>query len=116
MACCVVCQAAATLYCDNDKAFLCADCDHRIHSINAVAARHTRTRLCELCVKAVCTVFCRNDKAYLCDDCDAEIHQHNPLAASHDIVPVGALGAAAAPGGKGAEEVSCRVAPLWKGR
>lgn len=83
---CVVCQAAATLYCQNDNAFLCKECDVTIHSSNVVAQRHTRVKVCELCSKQASTVFCKNDNAFLCDGCDAEIHLNNPLAVRHDIV------------------------------
>lgn len=87
MATCVVCQAAAFVYCHNDQAFLCAGCDSSIHSSNALAARHCRVKVCELCHKKQSTVFCKNDQAFLCDYCDADIHLNNPLGARHELVP-----------------------------
>lgn len=88
MAICIVCEMAAAVYCENDQAYLCSECDHKIHSSNLVASRHVRVKVCELCRKASATVYCKNDQAYLCDECDTEIHSNNPLASRHDIVPV----------------------------
>lgn len=85
---CLVCASQASVFCENDGAFLCRECDHKVHTSNAVVARHNRVRVCELCHGKVSTVFCKNDKAFLCEDCDAEIHQSNPLAARHEVVPV----------------------------
>ncbi|KAG2500283.1 hypothetical protein HYH03_001861 [Edaphochlamys debaryana] len=80
---CVVCAAAAAVYCDNDKALLCNACDVRVHTSNPVAARHTRHNLCEgRCGKA-CTLFCSCDNAHMCEAC----HSANPLAATHSVEP-----------------------------
>lgn len=65
MTACVVCAAAAKVYCDADKAFLCTDCDKKVHSSNVLAARHVRKPVCELCKASVCTVYCCNDTAYV---------------------------------------------------
>lgn len=90
---CVVCEAAASLYCASDKAWLCKGCDVQIHAQNAVAARHGRVPACELCAKVAATSFCRNDNAFLCEACNVHIHAGNPLAARHEVIP--ALEAAA---------------------
>lgn len=84
-ACCLVCSAAATVYCSNDEAFLCNACDASCHS-GALAMRHIRSRVCALCSRKASTVFCRNDDAFLCTECDAQAHA-NPLAARHIRVP-----------------------------
>eukprot|EP01026_Neomeris_dumetosa_P025503 TRINITY_DN20_c13_g1_i2.p1 TRINITY_DN20_c13_g1~~TRINITY_DN20_c13_g1_i2.p1 ORF type:complete len:135 (-),score=20.48 TRINITY_DN20_c13_g1_i2:51-455(-) len=39
---CVVCKQAAQVYCDNDKAYLCAKCDDLVHSANCVVSGHIR--------------------------------------------------------------------------
>lgn len=87
MATCCVCESPAKLWCENDKAFLCAECDHKVHSSNALAARHSRFPICELCKSSACQVYCCQDKAYLCDVCDAAVHSDNVLAARHMVVP-----------------------------
>ncbi|KXZ52279.1 hypothetical protein GPECTOR_10g911 [Gonium pectorale] len=84
---CVVCAAKATVYCDNDKALLCKDCDTRIHMSNAVAARHVRRVPCEGGCRGGASLFCRCDNAYMCDGC----HSSNPLASSHKVEPVAPL-------------------------
>lgn len=84
---CIVCQLPAIVYCQNDQAFLCKECDNKTHNCNPVAARHLRVKVCELCNKQASTVYCKNDQAFLCDECDSEIHLNNPLAARHEIIP-----------------------------
>ncbi|PNH09754.1 Zinc finger protein CONSTANS-LIKE 5 [Tetrabaena socialis] len=84
MASCVVCSAPASIYCDNDKAMLCKDCDVRIHTSNAVAARHTRRPTCQGCQGGVACYFNRHESAFLCEPC----HSANPLSATHEVEPV----------------------------
>jgi hypothetical protein len=36
---CVVCTLPASVYCENDRALLCTDCDRRIHLSNAVRSQ-----------------------------------------------------------------------------
>ncbi|GFR42259.1 hypothetical protein Agub_g3154 [Astrephomene gubernaculifera] len=84
---CVVCAAQAAVYCENDKALLCKDCDTRIHLSNAVAARHTRRVPCEGGCSKGASLFCRCDNAYMCDAC----HGANPLSATHEVEPAAPL-------------------------
>eukprot|EP00775_Hariotina_reticulata_P010680 gene10680-10839_t len=79
--------AAASVYCRNDEAWLCATCDQSVHS-NPIAARHVRVPKCALCVKHS-SFYCQNDKAFLCGGCNEHIHAGNPLAARHNIIPAG---------------------------
>ena len=45
---CIVCGAAADVYCHNDDANLCFACDHTVHSAHALALTHHRTPIAEL--------------------------------------------------------------------
>ncbi|GIL77720.1 hypothetical protein Vretimale_6746 [Volvox reticuliferus] len=84
---CVVCAAPAGVYCENDKALLCKDCDFRIHMSNAVAARHVRRIPCEGGCSKGASLFCRCDNAYMCEAC----HCANPLSSSHETEPAPTL-------------------------
>lgn len=108
MSTCVVCSAPAKVYCENDKAFLCKECDVTIHTSNALAAKHTRVPTCDLCFHNVATTFCKNDNAYLCNDCDHAIHLNNPLASRHEVVSASVAFAEALQGG------SCCACPPGK--
>lgn len=46
---CELCKSVARLYCDSDEAILCWDCDSRVHAANFLAAKHSRTLLCNTC-------------------------------------------------------------------
>ncbi|GMI78179.1 CONSTANS-LIKE 2, CONSTANS-like 2, B-box domain protein 3 [Hibiscus trionum] len=86
---CDSCQAAAcTLYCHTDSAFLCNDCDKRIHGGNPMALSHHRVWICAACETAPAAVTCSADAASLCIDCDIQIHSVNPLARRHTRVPI----------------------------
>ncbi|XP_078438398.1 zinc finger protein CONSTANS-LIKE 3-like [Wolffia australiana] len=86
---CDVCRSsAAVLFCRADAAFLCLDCDAKIHSANKLASRHGRVYLCEVCEQAPAAVTCKADAATLCVSCDADIHTANPLARRHHRSPV----------------------------
>jgi zinc finger protein CONSTANS len=87
MSSCIVCCAPAKIWCENDKAFLCAGCDLTIHTANSLAAKHTRGPVCDLCFRVAAVTFCKNDSAFLCVECDKAIHLNNPLAARHEVVP-----------------------------
>lgn len=87
MANCMVCASSATVYCEADNAFLCADCDVKVHSANVLSQRHSRVPTCQLCCNAGSTVYCTNDKAYLCNGCDKQMHTANALSARHVLVP-----------------------------
>lgn len=85
---CVVCEAQAVIYCYNDDAYLCRACDEQVHSANALAQKHERVKICELCCAAPSAVYCKNDKAYLCKACDESSHV-GPVMSKHERVPVG---------------------------
>ena len=125
---CSMCASqAATLWCHNDAAALCAQCDQSVHSRNPLAARHVRVPLCELCERLAATVYCRQvrvspvdkrspeagraeatarshcpprapqDAASLCDGCSRDIHAANPLAGRHVLEAVRPVTAAPVP-------------------
>ncbi|CAH2061171.1 unnamed protein product [Thlaspi arvense] len=81
-------SSAATLFCRADAAFLCGDCDGKIHTANKLASRHERVWLCEVCEQAPAHVTCKADAASLCVACDRDIHSANPLSRRHERVPV----------------------------
>ncbi|GKV16896.1 hypothetical protein SLEP1_g27466 [Rubroshorea leprosula] len=86
---CDTCRSAAcTVYCRADSAYLCADCDARVHAANRVASRHERVWVCEACERAPAAFLCKADAASLCASCDADIHSANPLARRHQRVPI----------------------------
>uniref|UniRef100_A0A1J3JJE2 Zinc finger protein CONSTANS-LIKE 3 n=1 Tax=Noccaea caerulescens TaxID=107243 RepID=A0A1J3JJE2_NOCCA len=81
-------STAATLFCRADAAFLCSECDGKIHTANKLASRHERVWLCEVCEQAPAHVTCKADAAALCVTCDRDIHSANPLSRRHERVPV----------------------------
>lgn len=81
-------SATATLFCRADSAFLCPNCDSKIHAANKLASRHARVWVCEVCEQAPAHVTCKADAAALCVTCDRDIHSANPLARRHERVPV----------------------------
>ncbi|KAJ0090112.1 hypothetical protein Patl1_14354 [Pistacia atlantica] len=82
---CDTCKAAASaVFCRVDSAFLCLNCDARIHSVN----KHARVWMCEVCEQAPAAVTCKADAAALCVTCDNDIHSANPLARRHERNPV----------------------------
>ncbi|XP_022750355.1 zinc finger protein CONSTANS-LIKE 4-like [Durio zibethinus] len=81
-------SATATLFCRADSAFLCSNCDSKIHAANKLASRHARVCVCEVCEQAPAHVTCKADAAALCVTCDRDIHSANPLARRHERVPV----------------------------
>lgn len=81
-------SATAALYCRPDAAFLCLNCDSKIHAANKLASRHARVWVCEVCEQAPAYVTCKADAAALCVSCDRDIHSANPLARRHERVPV----------------------------
>ncbi|KAG2308261.1 hypothetical protein Bca4012_082670 [Brassica carinata] len=89
-------SAAATLFCRADAAFLCGECDGKIHTANKLASRHERVWLCQVCEQAPAHVTCKADAAALCVTCDRDIHSANPLSRRHDRVPVAPLGSSSA--------------------
>nr|ARS25033.1 CONSTANS [Triadica sebifera] len=93
-------SATATLFCRADSAFLCVNCDSKVHAANKLSSRHARVWVCEVCEQAPAQVTCKADAAALCVSCDRDIHSANPLARRHERVPVtpfyGAVGSAPA--------------------
>ncbi|OVA12770.1 zinc finger protein [Macleaya cordata] len=81
-------SAACAVYCQADSAYLCTNCDARVHAANHVASRHERVWVCEACENAPAAFTCKADAAALCTSCDAEIHSANPLARRHHRVPI----------------------------
>lgn len=81
-------SSAAALFCRPDSAFLCINCDSKIHAANKLASRHIRVCLCEVCEQAPAHVTCKADAASLCVTCDRDIHSANPLSSRHERVPV----------------------------
>ncbi|KAG4167196.1 hypothetical protein ERO13_A13G178800v2 [Gossypium hirsutum] len=81
-------SATATLFCRPDSAFLCPNCDSKIHAANKLASRHARVLVCEVCEQAPAHVTCKADAAALCVTCDRDIHSANPLACRHERVPL----------------------------
>lgn len=81
-------SATATLFCRADSAFLCVNCDTKVHAANKLASRHARVWVCEVCEQAPAHVTCKADAASLCVTCDRDIHSANPLARRHERVPV----------------------------
>ncbi|WOL13863.1 hypothetical protein Cni_G22643 [Canna indica] len=81
-------DSAARLHCRADSAYLCTECDARVHGANGLASRHERTWLCEACEQAPAAVTCKADAAALCAACDADIHSANPLALRHERSPL----------------------------
>ncbi|XP_010525560.1 PREDICTED: zinc finger protein CONSTANS-LIKE 4 [Tarenaya hassleriana] len=81
-------SATAAIYCRQDAAFLCVNCDSKVHAANKLASRHARVWVCEVCEQAPSYVTCKADAAALCVTCDRDIHSANPLARRHERVPV----------------------------
>lgn len=99
MATCDVCrERKASVFCRNDAALLCQECDVEIHGANPLALRHERVFVCEVCEARPSTVHCKQDGAMLCETCNVEIHDANPLAARHERTPVTPYTGSAAPG------------------
>ncbi|PIA50774.1 hypothetical protein AQUCO_01200193v1 [Aquilegia coerulea] len=46
---CELCSSKASLYCEADDAFLCRNCDKKVHGANFLAFRHVRYLLCSSC-------------------------------------------------------------------
>ncbi|XP_077217169.1 B-box zinc finger protein 32-like [Tasmannia lanceolata] len=46
---CELCKGEASLYCIPDSAFLCSDCDAKVHEANFLVARHVRMIICSRC-------------------------------------------------------------------
>ncbi|KAK6267872.1 hypothetical protein QUC31_012032 [Theobroma cacao] len=51
---CDLCQEEAFVYCLADAAFLCWQCDDKVHQANFLVARHLRNILCTNCKSSFC--------------------------------------------------------------
>jgi hypothetical protein len=86
---CEACHASsAVVYCRADAAYLCVNCDGKVHGANKLASRHERVWMCEVCELAPAIVTCKADAAALCFSCDSDIHSVNARARRHERVPV----------------------------
>nr|DAD38037.1 TPA_asm: hypothetical protein HUJ06_008678 [Nelumbo nucifera] len=68
-------SASALLFCQANSAFLCFNCNAKVHGANKLASRHKRVWICE------------TDIAALCVTCNRDIHSANPLARRHEQIP-----------------------------
>ncbi|KAG6428767.1 hypothetical protein SASPL_106804 [Salvia splendens] len=46
---CELCNANAAVFCPSDAAFLCRNCDVKVHEANFLVARHVRRTVCSNC-------------------------------------------------------------------
>lgn len=46
---CELCNAEAVVFCPSDAAFLCCNCDAKVHGANFLVARHLRRTVCSTC-------------------------------------------------------------------
>nr|DAD45412.1 TPA_asm: hypothetical protein HUJ06_003642 [Nelumbo nucifera] len=90
-------SASALLFCRADSAFLCFNCDAKVHGANKLASRHERVWMCEVCEQAPANVTYEIDAATLCVTCDRDIHSANPLAWRHKRIPVVSIYESATP-------------------
>ncbi|KAJ4733082.1 B-box zinc finger family protein [Rhynchospora pubera] len=89
---------AASVFCCDDEAALCDNCDHRVHRANKLASKHRRFSLlhpssrsssaqppplCDICQDKRGLLFCKEDRAILCRDCDVPIHTSSDLTKKH---------------------------------
>ncbi|EPS72497.1 hypothetical protein M569_02266, partial [Genlisea aurea] len=91
--CDVCCKQEASIFCTADEATLCHACDHRVHTANKLASKHSRFPLlnpqlkespfCDICQGKRALFFCQEDRALLCKDCDFPIHQANQYTKKH---------------------------------
>ena len=78
--------ARAVVYCKQDMAALCLQCDGFVHSANFISQRHVRSLLCDKCNSQPATIQCLEDEACLCESCECNVnsclsseHKHQPL-------------------------------------
>ncbi|KAL4308815.1 hypothetical protein GQ457_01G024600 [Hibiscus cannabinus] len=67
---CELCKEEASLYCSADSAFLCWNCDRKVHHANFLVARHVRRILCSKCKS-----FSQSSH-HLCKACSSENPNH----------------------------------------
>ncbi|KAK8506779.1 hypothetical protein V6N13_065900 [Hibiscus sabdariffa] len=72
---CELCKEEASVYCSADSAFLCWNCDHKVHHANFLVARHVRRILCSKCKS-----FSQSSH-HLCKACSSE-NPNDPMPCS----------------------------------
>ncbi|KAE8704472.1 hypothetical protein F3Y22_tig00110450pilonHSYRG00231 [Hibiscus syriacus] len=65
---CELCKEEASVYCSADFAFLCWNCNYKVHRANFLVARHVRRVLCEKC-DDFCSCEKPNDTMPCSSDC-----------------------------------------------
>ncbi|KAF5190549.1 B-box zinc finger protein [Thalictrum thalictroides] len=74
---CELCNGEATLYCVSDLAFLCLNCDARVHQANFLVARHVRRTICCKCKdfdgNSISGVGSRRHIEPICPSCLSEV-------------------------------------------
>ncbi|KNC46156.1 uncharacterized protein AMSG_00274 [Thecamonas trahens ATCC 50062] len=95
---CEVCEEAeATLYCQQDDARLCKECDAEIHSANKLVQRHTRSELgavplafgdCAYHPGNSVEYFCPIDHVPVCVHCKMIGSHASGEAASHKLITI----------------------------
>ncbi|KAK8572676.1 hypothetical protein V6N13_048251 [Hibiscus sabdariffa] len=73
---CELCKEEASVYCSADSAFLCWNCDYKVHHANFLVSRHVRRILCTNC-KSFCQSehlwgFQSQSSHHLCKACSSE--------------------------------------------
>lgn len=46
---CALCECLPRMYCESDQAYLCWECDEKVHGANFLVAKHSRSLLCHVC-------------------------------------------------------------------
>mmetsp|Transcript_48604 Transcript_48604/g.90550 ORF Transcript_48604/g.90550 Transcript_48604/m.90550 type:complete len:650 (+) Transcript_48604:316-2265(+) len=77
------------LYCKNDAARLCLECDKSMHSSSFLVKRHTRVWLCEVCETASAVLRCFDDSVNICAQCDELIHANGVEHERAPLLPFG---------------------------
>ncbi|XP_022723694.1 B-box zinc finger protein 32 [Durio zibethinus] len=83
---CELCEEEAKVYCSADAAFLCRNCDNKVHQANFLVARHIRHVLCRKC-KSFCGLEpiraspSESQSHHLCKTCSVEENNH-PMPSS----------------------------------
>ncbi|GMI89876.1 B-box domain protein 32, EMF1-Interacting Protein 6 [Hibiscus trionum] len=73
---CELCKDEASVYCSADSAFLCWNCDHKVHRANFLVARHLRRILCSKCKS-----FSQSSH-HLCKACYSHKPNNHPMPSS----------------------------------
>ncbi|KAL4271506.1 hypothetical protein GQ457_13G018800 [Hibiscus cannabinus] len=83
---CELCKEEASVYCSADSAFLCWNCDYKVHHANFLVSRHLRRILCTKCKS-----FCQSEHLWglhsqsshhLCKACCSSEKPSDPMPCS----------------------------------